>query len=252
VRGMGLLSARNETPEDAKHNLPWQTTLFVGRHQEMSELARLLSDPDIRLITILGAGGMGKTRLALEVARAHLGHFADGVYFVPLAPLSSSERIGPAIAESVGFRFYEERDPQAQLLRFLAGKRMLLVLDNFEHLLDGAGLVTEMLQAAPSVKVLATSREKLALRSETVYAISGLPFPDWDVPGDARAYSAVGLFIQSAQRTRPDLRRGQRKAAACGTHLPVGGGDAAGHSVGSGVGGYTVARGDRGRNQPGT
>jgi DNA-binding CsgD family transcriptional regulator len=87
---LGLFKAQDGTPPEAKHNLPWQTTLFVGRHQEMSDLERLLSDPNIRLITILGAGGMGKTRLALEIAHAYLDQFADGVYLVTLAPLSST------------------------------------------------------------------------------------------------------------------------------------------------------------------
>ncbi len=202
---LGLLSGRDEPPEDAKHNLPWQTTQFVGRHREMSDLARLLSDPDIRLITILGAGGMGKTRLALESAHAHLDHFADGVYLVSLAPLSMGEQIVSAIAEVIRFRFYGGSDEEVQLLSFLANKRMLLVLDNFEHVLDSAGFVTELLQAAPGITVLATSREKLALRCETVYAIGGMAYPGVDALEDARQCSAVELFIRSAERARSDF-----------------------------------------------
>ncbi len=202
---LGLLTARDEIPEDAKHNLPWQTTLFVGRHQEMSDLARLLSDPNVRLITILGAGGMGKTRLALEIAHVHLDQFADGVYLVALAPLRSSEQIISAIAEVIRFRFYGGSDEKAQLLSFLTNKRMLLVLDSFEHLLDGAGLVSDLLQSAPGITVLATSREKLALRCETVYAIGGMTYPGVDVLEGARRCSAVELFIRSAERARPDF-----------------------------------------------
>jgi len=187
------------------HNLPRQTTPFVGRHQELRDLAHLLTDADVSLVTILGAGGMGKTRLALEAARAHLGRCADGVYFVPLAPLSSADQIVPAIAESVGFQFSGGRDAKTQLLGFLAEKQMLLVLDSFEHLIDAAYLVAEMAQAAPRLTILVTSREKLALSGETIYPLSGLPFPDREELADARAYSAVELFLQSAQRARPDF-----------------------------------------------
>ena len=205
AQALGLLDSQIEIPATTTHNLPWQTTLFVGRHQEMSELAHLLGSADIRLITILGAGGMGKTRLALETARTHLGRFEDGVYFVPLAPLNSSRHILRAIAEQIGFQFINEKDQQEKLINFLSKKRMLLVLDNFEHLLDGASLVTEILEAALVVTILATSRQKLSLSAETIYAVSGMPFPDQEATDDIRAYSAVGLFTQSAQRTRPDF-----------------------------------------------
>jgi predicted ATPase len=171
----------------------------------MSELANLLNNTDVRLITILGAGGMGKTRLALETARTHLSRFADGVYFVPLAPLSSAEHIMPTIAERVGFQFHRESNPQEQLLRYFTRKRMLLVMDNFEHLLDGVALVTEILGAAPGVTILATSREKLALSAETIYTVVGLPFPDGNGAQKVEAHSAIGLFMQSAQHTRADF-----------------------------------------------
>jgi predicted ATPase/DNA-binding CsgD family transcriptional regulator len=202
---LGLFKAQDGTPPEAKHNLPWQTTLFVGRHQEMSDLERLLSDPNIRLITILGAGGMGKTRLALELAHAHLAHFADGVYLVSLAPMSVGEQIVSAIAEVIKFRFYGGSDEKVQLLSFLADKRMLLVLDSFEHLVDGSGWISDLLQSAPGITVLATSREKLTLGCETVYAIGGMEYPAIDTPEDPRQCSAIELFIRSAERARPDF-----------------------------------------------
>jgi predicted ATPase/DNA-binding CsgD family transcriptional regulator len=205
AKALSLLTVSDSGLVAGKHNLPEQFTLFVGRHQEMSELAHLLSNVDTRLITILGAGGMGKTRLALEVARVHLSRFADGVYFVPLAPLSSAEHIVTTIAERVGLQFHDEAPPQAQLLGFFARKQMLLVLDNFEHLLDGALLVTEILRAALQVKILVTSREKLNLSGETVFTLAGLGFPDWETPEDALEYDAVTLLLQSAHRVRPDF-----------------------------------------------
>ena len=188
-----------------RHNLPLQLTPFIGRSAEIAALRDFHENPQSCLITILGAGGMGKTRLALETARAHLSLFADGVYFVPLASLSSAEHIIPTIAEQVGAQFHLESSPQTQLLRFLARKRMLLVLDNFEHLLDGAGLVTEILEAAPGVTILATSREKLALSGETIFPLEGMPFPDLDGAEEIEARGAIELFIQSAQRTRADF-----------------------------------------------
>jgi predicted ATPase/DNA-binding CsgD family transcriptional regulator len=205
VQELGLLVSEKELPATTRHNLPWQTTMFVGRDQEMRELAHLLDSDEIRLITILGAGGMGKTRLALETARTHLSRFEDGVFFIPLAPLNASRHILRAIAEQIGFQFINERDQQAQLIDFLTQKRMLLVLDNFEHLLESARLVASILGAALGVTILATSRQKLSLSSETIYTVSGMSFPSKEAADDIQTYSAVGLFTQSAQRTRPDF-----------------------------------------------
>lgn len=193
------------------HNLPAQTNPFVGREAELVDLTRLITDPDTRLVTILSPGGMGKTRLALEVAEAQLPEFGQGVYFVPLAPLSSAENIIPAIAEAVGFQFYGGQDPKGQLLGHLRGKQMMLVMDNFEHVLESAGLVSEVLRAAPKIKVLATSREKLNLQEETRFHIEGMDFPEavalasTNSPEEALAYGAVKLFVQGARRARPDF-----------------------------------------------
>src|SRR5262249_49288208 len=145
-------------PHD-RHNLPAHATEFVGRGAELAELAKLLASE--RLVTILGPGGMGKTRLAQEIAAAQIGSFADGVYFVSLAPVSNPDNIIVAIAEAVRFSFYGGVKPKQQLLDFLRARQMLLLLDNVEHLLAGVGLVTQVLHAAPGVKVLATSRERL-------------------------------------------------------------------------------------------
>jgi predicted ATPase/DNA-binding CsgD family transcriptional regulator/predicted Ser/Thr protein kinase len=191
-----------------QHNLPNQTTPFIGREVELADLAELIADPDIRLITLLGSGGSGKTRLALESARALLPSFKNGVTFVSLAPLGSAENIIPAIAEAVGFQFFEHMEPRGQLIDLFREKTSLLVLDNFEHVLDGADLVNEILRAAPGVKVLATSREKLNLQKEVRFRIEGMDFPEETQPTsleDASPSSAIRLFMQAAKRARPSF-----------------------------------------------
>jgi predicted ATPase/class 3 adenylate cyclase/tetratricopeptide (TPR) repeat protein len=192
-----------------RHNLPAQPTPFIDREAELAELARLLADPDVRLLTIFGAGGMGKTRLALEAGAAQLDRFEHGVYIVSLAPLRSVDVIVSTVAEALGFAFYtapgngREMEPRQQLLDYLRRKRMLLIMDNFEHLLDGVGLVSDILRTAPGVKVLTTSRVRLNVGGEQRFHLAGMAFPDMEPPEDAAEYSAVKLFLQSARRARP-------------------------------------------------
>jgi predicted ATPase/DNA-binding CsgD family transcriptional regulator len=307
--------------ERPKSNLPRQSSAFIGRDAELDELHSILEKPDLRLITILAQGGMGKTRLALEAAEQQLGRFKDGVYFLGLQALGSfdeqlvsvlrqfitmlregysliqcfqyvaenapeptaeasrqllsdlkagmefpaaidamkdrvrsnyfgrvvgaiqvqfreggnlAERfdvleaefrkelgdlrwsnkreyaeqlIIPALADSVFFKFQaDERSQKEQLLNFLANKEMLLLTDNWEHLLDGAPLLNEILQAAPNIKILATSREKLQLLGETVYVLRGMDFPTWESPEDALRYDAIQLLLQAAQQVKADWR----------------------------------------------
>src|SRR5579859_3962843 len=176
----------------SSNNLPAQPTPFVGRDEELATIATLLNDPNIRLVTLVGPGGIGKTRLALQAAEEQIGRYEHGLFFVSLAPISSSDLLASTIANAMQFVFYGSEKPDVQLVNHLRKKQMLLVLDNFEHLLDGASLVSEILEAAPGVKVLATSRESLNL--------SRLDFPDWETSQDAFEYSAVKLFMQSARR----------------------------------------------------
>lgn len=206
ARALGLSGTAPEGQKASpRSNLPVQTTRFIGRQHELNDIANLLANPDIKLVTILAPGGMGKTRLSLAAAERQLRQFTDGVFFVPLAPLTSPGDIVTAIAESVGFSFYGSEQPKQQLLGYLRERRALLVLDNFEHMLEGVLLVTDILQSAPQIKVLATSREKLNLSGETVFTLSGLHFPDWETPEDALEFDAVKLFTQSAQLARPDF-----------------------------------------------
>jgi predicted ATPase/DNA-binding SARP family transcriptional activator len=186
-------------------NLPVQLTPFIGREEELAEIQERLQDPACRLLTLVGLGGSGKTRLALEAAATQIDHFSHGVYFISLAPLDSVDSIVPTVAEALGFRFYEEGEPRQQLLDYLRQKRMLLILDNFEHLVEGAGLVTDILQIAPDVKILVTSRVRLNVGGENLFPVAGIDFPDRERDEDIDRYNAVKLFIQSARRVRPSF-----------------------------------------------
>ena len=206
MQASGLLDPQPKvTPSTGKNNLPAQSTPFVGRQHELVELSTLLNDKDTHLITILAPGGMGKTRLALEAARGQIGHYPDGVIFVPLASVNRISDIVTTIAENIGFSFYGEDLPEQQMINFLHERSLLLVLDNFEHLLEGAPLVADIVQSTPNVKLLVTSREKLNLSGEIIYAMSGLDFPEWETLQDALEYDAVKLFMQSAHRVRSDF-----------------------------------------------
>lgn len=190
----------------ATHNLPSQTIPFVGRESEFADLEKLLSEPGTRLVTIVGIGGIGKTRLALEVAKSQLKIFSDGVFLVSLGSLASGEAILPAIAEAVTLSFYEGHTHKKQLTDYLSGKRILLILDNFEHLLDGASLVAEILKEAPKVKILATSRVVLNIQGEHQFYLGGLSIPENESTDILETYSAIQLFFDAARRVRPDFR----------------------------------------------
>jgi len=187
------------------NGLPSSPTRFVGRETELAELAEWLAAPDCRLVTIVGPGGIGKSRLALHALEAHRGLFAHGVAFVPLDSVASTEFIAYTVARALGFSLQGPQSPDEQLLNYLREKEMLLALDNFEHLLqDNARdplLIEQILSRAPGVTLLITSRERLNLREEQVYRLDGLTYPTTDSPGpDVESYSAVALFAQCAQR----------------------------------------------------
>lgn len=192
------------------HNLPSLPTPFIGR-RTADRIEALLADSACRLLTLLGPGGTGKTRLALEVARRAAEQdantaFPDGVYFVSLAAIHETEYLISTVAQAVGFNFFEQKDTRQQLINYLSDRAMLLVMDNFEHLLEGAPFISEMLAAAPALKVLATSRERLNLHEEWGLEVGGMRIPDGLItPQDADQYSAVQMFLQGARRAKPDF-----------------------------------------------
>ncbi|MBN1565288.1 MAG: AAA family ATPase [Anaerolineae bacterium] len=188
----------------AQH-LPVALTPFVGRETDLAEIARLLTDPACRLLTLVGPGGIGKTRLSQEAARQNLHLFHDGVYFVGLQALSSPDFIVSAMADALEYEI-SPHDPQDQLLDFLQTQNLLLVMDNFEHLLAGVSIISDLLASAPHIKILATSREKLNIQGEWVLPITGLNFPTNGHHHDNPLnYCALALFEQSARRVKTDF-----------------------------------------------
>lgn len=190
------------------HNPPRQPTPFLGREHQVAEIADLLRRDETQLLTLVGPGGTGKTRLALQVAAELLEDFADGVCFVPLAPLTDPALVPSAIATALGLREEGEQSMAGRLHDFLATRDLLLVLDNFEHLVEGGPAVWSLLGSAPRVTVLATSRVPLRLRAEREYPVPPLGLPRRKPPPTLEQlsqYEAVRLFIDRAQAVNPDF-----------------------------------------------
>jgi len=212
----------SEFPElvtlDSQHtNLPSQATPFIGRRRELAALTELLRNDDVRLVTLTGPGGIGKTRLSLQVAADLLDEFEDGAFFVELAPITGSDQVITAIAGTLGMTEAGDESLLDTLIRSLRRKQMLLVIDNFEHVIDAAPVVGDLIAAAPDLKILTSSRETLRVYGEHEY-----PVPPLGLPKESRSqtaavisqYEAVSLFIQRAKATQPDFEIVEHNAPA--------------------------------------
>ncbi|NTU77987.1 MAG: tetratricopeptide repeat protein [Chloroflexales bacterium] len=190
--------------QPAQSNLPPLAAPCIGREAELALIAGRLADQGCRLLTLLGPGGIGKTRLALEAAAVQRERFSHGVYFVALVGVDTSDLLGSTIADALGLSHFGETDAETQLLAFLRERRLLLLLDNVEHLLDGTRLLARILDHASGVKLFVTSRERLNLLEEWLVPLDGLRVPEGDQPAQgAEEYGAVALFVQRAARVQP-------------------------------------------------
>lgn len=190
--------------------LPTFLTPFVGRQEEMAKIASLLRDPACRLLTLVGPGGIGKTRLAVQSAELIAEDYRNGVTFVSLAGLSTGDDILPALIKALQFSYYEQSSqPRQQILNYLRTKNQLLILDNFEHVIsdENIKLIIDIISIANELDILVTSRSILNLQGEQLYPLAGMNIPTGDVEhmalADWQKYSALQLFIQCAQRAHP-------------------------------------------------
>lgn len=189
------------------HHLPQHATPFIGRESEIADVVAYLDNPDCHLLTLTGFGGIGKTRLAIEAVkhfvethRIHKKTFPDGIIFVELAPLSSSDLLADTIADRLGISVSKTTTIREQLPAELEYKTLLLILDNFEHIIDGKQLLNDILVVAQGVTILVTSREQLNLQEEHIYEVNGMSVPQDDTVQDVDSYSALLLFQHIAQR----------------------------------------------------
>jgi predicted ATPase/DNA-binding SARP family transcriptional activator len=201
IQGTQPIDSRTVIPP---HNLPSPQTSFIGREKELAQIASLLRDPACRLLTLVGPGGIGKTRLALQAAFKVLRSFPDGVYFISLETLSLADYMVPAIASALQFNIdlfiNPELDPKYQLFNFLRNKTCLLIFDGSEHLLAGVGLMAEILTNAPRLKILVTSRQKLELAGEWLFPVMGLPILQLSPGAALEPTSALRLFYERARQ----------------------------------------------------
>jgi predicted ATPase/class 3 adenylate cyclase len=197
------------TLDSHPNNLPIEPTPFIGREQEVATLCRLLARAEVRLLTLTGPAGVGKTRLALQVAAEVSDGYTDGVFMVPLAPLTDPEQVMEAIAQGLAIPDVSGPSLLGQVQRALKSKQLLLVLDNFEQVAAAALMIAELLATCPSLKIVVTSRVALHVRAEREFAVPPLALPDLKRLPDLATlaqYEAVALFIERAQAVKADFQ----------------------------------------------
>lgn len=185
---------------ERQNTLPVFPTPLVGREFEISIVANQIRDPACRLLTLTGPGGVGKTRLAVAVAGKVEAHFPDGIFFLPMAAVNLPKSITPALADGLGIVFSGPADPITQVINVLRNKKVLLVIDNLEHLTAGITVLGEILQQAPNVKMLLTSREQIHMQWEWIFDVQGLPIPEEATAEALETNSAAILFLQRARQ----------------------------------------------------
>jgi len=206
IDGLGSEFPLLRTLDAGMTNLPSPRTSFVGRRDELDEIDRLLEDPNCRLLTLVGPGGVGKTRLALEAAARRIDRYPHGVHFVPLASVAAPDFLAPAVADALQFPIdaaHSGFSAQNQLVDYLSERSTLLVLDNFEHLVEGAGLVTQVIERAANVEILTTSRERLNVQSEWVLDVDGL-----HISANGNGHGALRLFEERARQVDASFELG--------------------------------------------
>ena len=198
----------------SRHNLPAQPTPFIGRTAQIAALKELILNPDVRLVTLIGPGGTGKTRLSLQVAEETLNHFSNGVFFVPLSDDANSDQFISRVAQQLEVK--EGGRPLLENLQdYLREKQLLLVLDNFEQLISAVSVVAEMLASAPRLKIITSSRIALQLQGEHEYPVPPLDLPQSDLPLDELAdYESVQLFMERARTAQPKFSLTNDNASA--------------------------------------
>ncbi|MBA2682381.1 MAG: hypothetical protein H0U76_28810 [Ktedonobacteraceae bacterium] len=207
------------------NNLPVQSTLFIGREQEVTTIQHLLRRKDVRLLTLTGPGGTGKTRLGIQAVAEMSESFTDGIVFVDLAPLNDFTLVVPTIAQSLGIRERSDQNLLKRLEEFLQQKELLLLLDNFEQVVGAALQVADLLATCPQLKVMVTSREVLHLQAEHEFTVSPLALPTLKRLSDRAILSqstAVMLFVQRARAVKPDFQLTDANASSIAkicTHL---------------------------------
>jgi class 3 adenylate cyclase len=206
-----------KTLEARPTNLPIQPTPLIGREQEVTEAVTLARGEDIRLVTLTGAGGTGKTRLSLQVAAELVADFEDGVFFVDLASITDPRLFIPTVAQTLSVREKPGESLSETLKDHLRAKKLLLVFDNFEQLLDAGPAVSALLAGATNLKALVTSRAPLHLSGEHEYSVPPLAVPDlktFEPPATLAGYEAVQLFVERAQAVKPDFELTSENAPA--------------------------------------